>query len=284
MARFTVWVIKYPLIEAFHELAEGLVHSLRRLGHVATLALDVVPPAHGGRLILIAAHRLGTDGVPRCALPAGSILYNFEQASAPETISFAESAYTAPLAWWDYSARNIEVVRCFRGGRVVHCPIGYVPELAQRIPPRAVEPEIDVLFYGSLNARRSATLTALGERGLRPRALFNTWGALRDVQIAKAKLVLNHHFYDRGFFEIARCSYLMANGVPVVSELGVDPLLEAPYREGISFARYDELVDRCVALVSDDAARAALARRGYEAIRAQPQEEFVRRALEETDR
>ena len=178
----------------------------------------------------------------------------------------------------DYSAANTQALHDAGIAHAKHLPIGYVPRLT-RIAP-ALEPDIDVLFYGSLNARRTAILDALKARGLNVVHLFGTYGAARDAMIARAKIVLNMHFYDAAIFEIVRVSYLLANAKCVVSEGAPDDPDAAPFKDGLCLCRYDDIVARCASLVADAARREALARRGFDLVTRRPQAELLRAAFE----
>ena len=63
-----------------------------------------------------------------------------------------------------------------------HVPIGYVPELTCINP---VSPQdIDVLFYGSMNARREKIVEELKQSGLTVITLFSIYEKERDTVIA----------------------------------------------------------------------------------------------------
>jgi hypothetical protein len=109
--------------------------------------------------------------------------------------------------------------------------------------------------------------------------VFNRYGEERDALIARAKIVLNLHYFDAQVFEIVRVSYLLANRKCVVSETGRDTALEGPLREGIAFAPYDSLAQTCVRLLQDEAARRRLAEAGFNCFRACPQVPMLERAL-----
>ena len=126
---------------------------------------------------------------------------------------------------WDYSLHNIdkwktywETMNCAYAP--VHVPLGYVPELT-RIRPAPIQ-DIDVLFYGSLNDRRSAIIKALCDAGANVHTVFGVYGKGRDELIARSKVVLNLHFYEQKLFEIVRVSYLLANSKAVVTECSSD--------------------------------------------------------------
>src|SRR5262249_19248566 len=151
-----------------------------------------------------------------------AILYNLEQID-PASPWFQPGLIELfkRYAMWDYSPKNAEALDAL-GVKVAHIvPIGYVPELT-RITP-AAEPDIDVLFFGSINPRRKAILEQMVARRLRVRAVFGVYGPARDALIARARLVLNVHFYEAKVLEMVRLSYLLANRCAVLSECSADP-------------------------------------------------------------
>jgi hypothetical protein len=163
---------------------------------------------------------------------------------------------------WDYSRRNMEILRGegFKG-TLNHAPVGFVEELS-RIPKAPVQ-DIDVLFYGSVNERRLRSLDGLRAQGLKVEAVFGVYGAERDALIARAKVVLNMHYYDSSIFEIVRVSYLLANRKAVVAECHPGTEIEPELREAVRAVPYEGLVEACLDLVRNDGARAALEARGH---------------------
>jgi GT2 family glycosyltransferase len=255
--RYAVVVVQppgYAHSAAFAEVAETLVHGLRALGQDVVLA-DA--PAEGRRAIVLGSNLLAIHPM---TLPPDTILYNLEQVergSSWMTPALVDLFRRHPL--WDYSARNASRYpeMGLPAPRVV--PVGWVPELA-RIAP--AEEDIDVLFYGSMNERRRAVLSALAERGLRVHAAFGVYGAERDRLVARSKVVLNVHFYEAKVFEVVRVSYLLGNGRCVVSERGADLAEEGELEGGVAFAPYEGLVDACARLCADAEARRRLAAEG----------------------
>jgi hypothetical protein len=246
---------------AFAEVADSLREGLRALG------CDVATAAEPGRwVVLLGVHLL--DGDP----PAGAILYNLEQVGAG---AFVTDRYLDRLRRhrvWDYSTANVRALAA-RGISAALVPVGHSPCLERILG--AEEEDIDVLFYGSVNARRHAILADLVRRGVRVTCAFNCYGEERDALIARSKLVLNVHFYEPGVFEIVRVSYLLANGRAVVSEGPAEPGFEG----AVAFAPRGALADRCVELLGDPAERARLGERGREVMRARPVAEYLRAVL-----
>ena len=243
---------------ALSELAETLLYGFNALGLSFQLNINETDP--GCTNILLGAHLLDAHSLGD--LPPGSIIYNSEQID--QKSSWISATYLDALRKfevWDYSEENIR--RLLENGikQIKYVPVGYVPQLT-RIPVLAQD--IDVLFYGAINERRKAILEALIARGLRIEFLSGVYREERDHYIARAKLVLNLHYYEASVFEVVRVSYLLANEKAVVAECGEHTTLDADLREAVCGVPYEQLVNTCVELVADSNKRANLAQRGFE--------------------
>ena len=262
----------YLHVAALYELAESLYFGLVRAGYRASLEGPVIP---GEQVIVLGAHLVdAADPIP---CPTGTIIYNTEQMS--DESAWRTSHYLGLLKAyqvWDYSVRNVERLEALGVTRVTHVPVGYVPELA-RI--QSVEEDIDVLFYGSLNERRQCILDELRQRGLEVVAVFGVYGAERDDLIARAKVVINIHYYESKIFEIVRVSYLLINQKAVVAECGLDTEMDQSLRRSVLGVSYEGLVDACVFLCANTPERLELAQRGHALFAAQPQEEILKGIL-----
>lgn len=251
------------------EVAETVHHGLLSLGHDCVLTKRWLADR---RLILFGAISIPLLGVMP---PAGTLLYNLEHVFhgssfiTPTTLSIFRQY---PML--DFSRLNIE--RLVRMGVPAPrwLPIGYVPELT-RVQP-APEEDIDVLFYGAVDDRRSAVLDALRARGLHVETLLGVYGRARDAFIARSKVVLNMHYGSGFIFESVRVSYLLANRKAVVSERGDG---YEDFADAVAFAEYDELADRCTALVRDDESRKKLAQRGFAVMSGRSEGAYLKTAL-----
>lgn len=297
MSNFTVWIVNPPGSEhwrGLEDVACGIVVSLRALGH----DVDFVPVEHdqlsteNGRLIVFNAHRLASAAT----LPSDAIIYNAEQVRNDWIASVTGRAYVERMRHhvvWDYSATNIERLRQLGIERAVHCRVGHVQKPLPPAPTGAKfltakeilafrrEQDIDVLFVGSMNPRRAMAIADLSMRGLEVKTLFGVYGAERDAWIARAKVILNVHFYPDPIFEIFRCSHLFERGKCVVTEDGgCDPELEALAQRTCAYVRYDDLADECRRLVDDVDLRMNQEIRGKQAFEAVSQVDEVDRALE----
>lgn len=261
---------RYSHAAALREVAETVFYGLRELGHEATIEAAPVPRVPpGARSIVLGAHLL-PEFVP---LLNNATIYNLEQIEARES-PFATLDYVDRLRAhevWDYDQSN--VLALAKLGIKAHLvPIGYVPQL-ERIVTQPQD--IDVLFYGSINERRAKIIADLESRGVQVVARFDDYGATRDELIARAKIVLNVHFYPTQIFEIVRVSYLLTNRKCVVSEGPV----ERDFMESVTFTSYDHLADTCCELLADAPGRAQLADRGVEIMRQRPEVEYLRSVL-----
>lgn len=261
----------------FHDVADALVHALQDLGSPARLVRGL-PDESDGETLVLGTNLLAAD--PRLAdrLHPDAILYNLEQIEpgspwcGPSLVGLLARHRVV-----DYSRQNIGRLGELGLHDVGLLEIGHHPVL-ERIDAEAEEP-IDVLFYGSLNERRAEVLHELDRRGVRVHHAFGLYGAARDALIAQSKVVLNLHHFDAKVFEVVRVSYLLANGRFVVSETGGDAEIEAPYRDALAFADYDELADVCEQFVANPAARSTVAARGQATMRDRPQSELLQRAF-----
>lgn len=261
----------YAHHRAFDEVADTAAWAIRTLGHTVDIVWNTLPDT--GLNIVFGAHLL--PAAQARALSPDTVVCNFEPIDLQTT--FADWSRIDALRQatvWDYSARNVEYIRALTdNGRVTHVPIGYAP-LLTRIPSAPVQ-DIDVLFYGSMNARRMALLDRLEARGLAVARVFGVYGTERDALIGRAKVVLNVHFYEARVFELVRVSYLLANSKAVVAECDARTELADDLRPGLCLAPYDELEEAVVRLVHDDAERQRLAQRGFDGIRARRADALV---------
>jgi hypothetical protein len=276
--KFAVTIVSppgYPHSEAFAEIAETVHHGLRGLGHESVLTRALTHDKRRRSIIFGANLLAGLKLEP----PPGAVLYNLEQVQAGSawmTPALLDLFRRFPV--WDYSQGNVEQLVALGLPRPTLLPIGYAKELT-RIEAAPVE-DIDVLFYGSINARRRQVLEALLAQGLKVEVLYGVYGAARDAVIARAKVVLNLHFYEAKIFEAVRVSYLLANGRAVVSERGAVAAEEAAFEPGVCFAPYAALVEHCTRLVHDEPERRRLGQAGLQLMSGRSEQAYLRAALE----
>jgi hypothetical protein len=199
----------------------------------------------GGRDVIMNPHRAPMLARVYQQYPDSVILYEAENLLYKGGVWAAASEHIrrhAPRCeWWNYSAENSKVYG--DTPRPLRIPLG------QRRPAQTDrKPDLDVVFVGSLNERRSKILSKLEATGVR---VAHTTGPLFGADLAgleaRARVVLNAHFYEPGIFESFRVVPAAARGSVVVSEASLGG-------EGEEFcaktAPYSELVDAVIWEVS----------------------------------
>jgi predicted O-linked N-acetylglucosamine transferase (SPINDLY family) len=265
--RFHILIVQppnNPYPAAFYDVARLLELSLRSLGYEVSGGRNTPDPAATNIV-------LGYQILDRP--PDGSwIPFQLEQLyTHPRTAKWLEILAQASHIW-DYDPSNIEFLRSRGITNVTHVPLGFHPGLRTIVPKPA---EIDVLHYGTVTVRRRTILDDLAKR-CRVRSLWTVYGGDRDELIARSKIVLNIHNYEDSVFEQVRVSYLLNNGKCVVTE---DSQYN-PYREMAVSCRYEELVERCLSLLANDAQRERIAAEGARKFEAMPMSQILAAALQ----
>lgn len=271
----TIEPAENPHTASFHDLVSSFDSALRTLGITVRHRKNEV--GLEGVNLLIGAHLI-TSRESADRIPQNTVIVNLEQLRGFNI--GARPIYTSlmrRLAVWDYSPRNIAQIKSLMHNPYVsRFRIGYTREMTRCLPQT---PTTDVLFYGSLNDRRTAVLKGLHEAGLNVKHLFSVYGSERDAAIADAKIVLNMHFYEDSLHEIGRTSYLLANSKAIVSECGPDTEIEDDIREAMIAVPYKDIVASCVALINDEPRRLALEKKAFEIFSKRDQAEMLHEAI-----
>ena len=193
----------------FLEAAEYVLHVIRRQGYCADFRKNRIIP---GRInIVFGAHLQLKEDIN---FPEGTIIFNTEQLASDS--KFLTSKYWRLLNEhyvWDYSSENLA---CINHDRKTLFPFTYTPEMVRDNPRK--EKDIDLLFYGTMNARRQEIIGLLKSNGLRVREINGLFGPERDEIMFRSKAVLNLHYFQSQIFQQIRCFYPLTQGIPVVSE------------------------------------------------------------------
>lgn len=200
---------------------------------------DEGPGAIGGEDVIMNPHRAPKLAPIWTANADRVILYETENliGAARWRMASEQVRQKCPKnVWWNYSAVNAGVF-----GDVPR-PLRLAP--GQRQQARLSQ-DLDVVFIGSINERRAYVLSQLKNTGLR---VFATNGPIFGADLAaleaRARVVLNMHYYQPGIFESFRVVPAVARGALVVSETsegneGAEFCLEtAPYHGLADAVRY----------------------------------------------
>jgi hypothetical protein len=275
--KFNICIVQpndYIHVLAFWELAELIHYSLAELGHESHLQFKRIE--NDCTNIVLGCHLLGIELIPK--MPASTIFINTEQIYADDT-AWNNNIYewARNFQFWDYSQQNIAKFNSLGISNVKLLQLGFQKELS-RIK-KDLNPDIDVLFYGSINVRRQKIIDELRARGLEVKSVFGVYGKERDELIARSKVVLNHHFYKSEIFEIVRVFYLLSNSVAVVGEVNSTTSIDSVYREAICATPYEGLVDFCEKISLDNLFREEVEQKGFQEIYKLPQSIYTNSLL-----
>jgi len=160
------------------------------------------------------------------------------------------------VAVFDYSLLNIEFLKknSIESNRLLYMPIFYntIPE------PADVKKEYDVLFYGGMNCQRRKDILAEIGKCYKIKIIDNMYGAELLKEIAKAKIVLNIHYYEGALLETTRISECLSlNSGVIVSEKGIDSDINEHFDKFIDFVEINdvEMIKKRIAYWLDDEER-----------------------------
>ena len=250
---------------AFLELAELLNYSLRELDHQSIIQFNKVDTS--AKNIIVGFHLLDIKFASE--LPKNTVLINAEQFLGNTPWNENILNWIKSFEVWDYSTQNIAFFQKMGLKNIKHLQLGYQKELT-RINKNVAQ-DIDVLFYGSINARRSKVLNDLEKSGLNIHKIFGIYSKKRDDLIARSKLVLNLHYYDSEIFEVVRVFYLLTNGITVIGEVNPSTDVDNLYKNAVISTQYSNIVATCIAKINDKQSRETNGERGFKLIRANPQ-------------
>lgn len=210
---FKVYTIPHTLFAAQH-----LVKQIKKLRH----RCELVTHFDNDDAIYI----IYNPAVIRGKLPKKYIVYQTEIGTSrwfsPHYFKIIQNA----LAVWDYSMDNVERYR-LHNKKIVIVPPGI------NMQP-AIEKTIPVLFYGynPHGSRRWALLSKI-QRHVPVQIETNLMGEAMWKKLARAKVVVNIHFYDNSPFELFRINEALSHNCHVVSEAPVCN----QYRNYVQFGR-----------------------------------------------
>ena len=195
----------------FNEYANPLFSTLKNSGWEVTLTTTLPLPPDSFYIMF---------GLLSASVPAPLTPYIAVQLEQ-ETSSFFTPEYIDKLRGavevWEFSASTIPFLAT-HGVKAYHVPLGKVPT---PLTPIGVE-DIDVVFLGVLNPRRREVLDALLNAGVHVATSDRIFGTVKDELVARARLVLNIHYYPNATLEQLRILPALSTGKLVISEIARD--------------------------------------------------------------
>ncbi len=257
------------------DIARNIAEACTIAGRDATVVSDRLPVADGSLQLVVAPHELFTltdasvDDLRRAAV--ASICIGTEQPGTTWFERGLDVARLGPTAL-DINEEGVAALRA-EGVDAHRLVLGAVPSMVAPATTR----DIDVLFLGALDGRRSQALAALApvlarhrtelrcfvnDRPVGPTTPGLVFGEAKHRLLARSKVLVNLHRKRTDavntYFEWARLAEAMANGCVVLTEPTTD---HEPLVDGVHFitATLDELGAALDDLLGDDDRRTTIA-------------------------
>ena len=145
---------------------------------------------------------------------------------------------------WDYQNKNIELLN----GRSLYVPFTYHEFLEEHFIREKVEKDIDFLFYGKLNKRRSQILDRLKQKYNMVHLETTDYKTLYN-HINRSKIVLYICFYENSKeFDFYRLTPLLSNKIFFLTEdiEKEDKEIKEIFENKMMFIKYENFYDECV--------------------------------------
>ena len=260
-----IWPYTY---EFFIDVARALKWKLEQQGKTAIISETLLPNTKD--TIVFGANLCVHNPIE---IPKNAIIYNLEQlydGSRHDNVPYRNMLKSRIL--WDYSSQNIAWLKKNELGKEVkRVKMNYAPTL-QIQTDAFIEPiseDIDVLFIGAMNEHRQVVFNQLKKLAPDLNIVFksNVWGILRNELIARAKIILNIHYYVTGILETPRISYAVANHKFIISETSnPDDEVEWP---GIVFVPHENIAETVLAYLQKPEERKRLAEKAHDYFKSQ---------------
>lgn len=253
---------KLHIFHGYDEIIETIRWGLVQLGFTVSYSTERFE--RNCTNIIFGAQMLSLDDLEE--LPPNTVIYNLEQMAdlKPEELPEGYRYCGEHFQIWDYSEFNMGTWNLFNAPKKpLHIPVAYAPILSRISKPK--HQEIDVLFYGGTGGKRLAVFHELCTKMVKTVFVHGLYGKSRDELISNSKIIINLSQYSQyGIFEIARASYLLANSKAIVSDFSTTSKIESDIQNALVFCHAENIVQQCIALLEDDAARERIEKSGFD--------------------
>ena len=234
----------------FSDIVNGLSECFDNMGIDNEITSEIKQNNFLDLYIIFGMNDFSSQVVPR-----NYIVYQLEQTTGNDESKWFNQTYLNYLkkavAVWDYSLINYKNLRQLGITNINYIPIQYM-HVVDKIKQKSWnKKDIDILFIGSFNDRRSLIIEQLKKKRLNIVSKNNIWKDEKDDLISRSKIVLNIHYFQQSILETVRLSHLLSNKCIVVSEKSLDPILDKWHQPYVKFAEYDELAEVCEKLLND---------------------------------
>lgn len=128
-------------------------------------------------------------------------------------------------------------------------PVGYDKKLSLK-NTNTNEYEYDVIFYGDINNERRKKYISKLSKLFKVKVVNNLFGNALYKEIAKAKIVVNIHYYEDALLETTRLYECLSLNKVIVSEISSDIELHDEIRKCVDFVDVDD-IDEMISRIKD---------------------------------
>ncbi len=210
----------------FSELIVALTHTLHTLGVTVDYTRQLPRTRHP--VIVFGLYRAFLKTPPTQKLPGNYFIFNLAPLALGKLEWFDHYIrYIAQHPCIDYAPHNADLLETVRGpGHRAHLfKFGYF----NLLPFSGFDRGSAYVFFGALNEARKNRLDELRAAGVPLTVLQNTWGLERDIQLRRARAVINIGKYEPNLLEVYRLWHTLCLGTPVYSDAGADARLAASH-------------------------------------------------------
>lgn len=155
------------------------------------------------------------------------------------------------LMIWDYEMQNINYIKKYYD-KCFYVPPAYSEIYKQYFntfshPNQNNNKTIDVLIYGSKNARRLNIINELKQKNVNVLFKFFKHFDQQNEMILRSRIILIVHFYDFDKpIDFYRISSLLTNKIFIIHENVQIEDDNEEFKKNVVFSDYDKLVDTCI--------------------------------------
>ena len=250
----------------FMDVAKIFQEALGSKGFLSELINQIPPKNTYHKIIVFGANNCQNHNV---SLPENIVLVNMEQLY--DESPWLNSKYRELLGKhevWDYNQDNIKWLKRNLQKDAKLFQLGLCHTL--RYNKRSTIEDIDVLFYGAFNDRRTQIYQKLKSKGINVIFRDDLWGEEKEEFIDRAKIILNLHYFPTGRFELVRVLPLLINGKFILTETSSNMDEYSSIHSGLATSNYDQIVDTVLYYLDHPMERKRIAQQGQQIIKTIP--------------
>ena len=276
--KIVIWRVSGSMNEnakVFNDIAQ-ILHDILSC-YVPEVLISDFP--HPNADITIALNSFSLCGY-RGPKPINLLIYNFEQLSL--TADQTADRYVKILKMhsvMEYSEMNQSVLDFYKINYSLVPPLYHKYLEYESVNNLPSSSRVDVVFIGSLDARRKLLEEMLASNGIKVSFAESVYDNERNLIYQQSTLSIYAFAYKTAVIPWLRFSFLLANRIPILCEESPNGDSHEALSSFIYFAKFDDLPKVACMLLSNPAKLHEMRELGYKYIRSRPVDPYVLRAI-----